>query len=75
MAFIFRLIDEIYQIQPAGQGQQGRTGWEDVKSNLGTGAPVGNLYSDGLKIWVLGANRVYALGAKVANRSASSEGD
>ncbi len=28
---------------------------------LGTGAPVGNLYSDGDKIWVHGANRVYAL--------------
>jgi hypothetical protein len=29
---------------------------------LGTGAPVGNLFSDGEKIWVQGANRVYALG-------------
>lgn len=29
--------------------------------NFGTGAPVGNLYSDGDKIWVHGANRLYAL--------------
>lgn len=29
---------------------------------LGTEAPVGNLFSDGQKIWVQGANRVYALG-------------
>ena len=29
--------------------------------DLGTGAPVGNLYSDGEKIWVHGANRLYAL--------------
>ncbi len=34
----------------------------DVAVELGTGAPVGNLYSDGRKIWVQGANRVYALG-------------
>ncbi len=32
-----------------------------VKVNLGTGAPVGNLYSDGERIWVHGANRVYGL--------------
>jgi hypothetical protein len=33
--------------------------------DFGTGAPVGNLYSDGEKIWVHGANRLYALGPKV----------
>lgn len=27
----------------------------------GTGAPVGNLYSDGERIWVVGGNRLYAL--------------
>ncbi len=32
-----------------------------VNVDLGTGAPVGNLYSDGQKIWVHGANRIYAL--------------
>ena len=26
------------------------------------GAPLGNLYSDGEKIWVHGANRLYVLG-------------
>ena len=35
-----------------------------IKVELGTGAPVGNLYSDGDKIWVHGANRVYALGPR-----------
>ena len=29
--------------------------------DLGTSAPVGNLYSDGDKIWVHGVNRLYAL--------------
>lgn len=32
-----------------------------VGVDLGTGAPVGNLYSDGNRIWVHGGNRVYAL--------------
>ena len=31
---------------------------------LGTSAPVGNLYSDGNRIWVHGGNRVYALGPR-----------
>ena len=31
---------------------------------LGTGAPVGNLYSDGRSIWVHGANRLYRLEPK-----------
>ncbi len=30
--------------------------------DLGTLAPVGNLYSDGERLWVHGANRLYALG-------------
>ena len=34
----------------------------EVKVNLGVDTPVGNLYSDGEKIWVLGPNRVFALG-------------
>lgn len=29
--------------------------------DLGTGAPIGNLFSDGQRIWAVGANRVYAL--------------
>ena len=32
-----------------------------VNVQLGTDAPVGNLYSDGKRIWVHGGNRVYAL--------------
>ena len=32
-----------------------------TKVNLGTDAPVGNLYSDGNRIWVHGGNRLYAL--------------
>lgn len=33
-----------------------------VEVNLGTDAPLGNLYSDGNRIYVQGANRLYALG-------------
>jgi tetratricopeptide (TPR) repeat protein len=47
-------------------GLTGRAGAGDVqaemKVRLGTDAPLGNLYSDGQRIWVLGANRLYALG-------------
>ena len=32
-----------------------------TKVDLGTDAPVGNLYSDGNRIWVHGGNRLYAL--------------
>ena len=35
-----------------------------VEAFLGTGAPVGNLYSDGERIWVHGASRLYALSPK-----------
>jgi outer membrane protein assembly factor BamB/tetratricopeptide (TPR) repeat protein len=35
-----------------------------VEVNLGTGAPLGNLYSDGNRIFVQGGNRLYALGPK-----------
>ena len=35
-----------------------------IEVNLGTGAPLGNLYSDGQRIYVQGANRLYALGTK-----------
>ena len=55
--------DEIYKFSLGGKnGKAELLGKASVE--LGTGAPVGNLYSDGQKIWVLGANRVYALGAK-----------
>lgn len=35
-----------------------------VQVNLGTGAPVGDLYSDGRRFWVHGGNRLYALAPK-----------
>ena len=35
-----------------------------VEVSLGTEAPVGNLYSDGERIWVRGACRLYALAPK-----------
>jgi len=35
-----------------------------VEVNLGTGAPLGNLYSDGNRIFVHGGNRLYVLGSK-----------
>ena len=39
-----------------------------VKVYLGTEAPVGNLYSDGERIWVHGANRLYALQPSPENK-------
>lgn len=58
--------EEIYKFSLLGKnGKAELVGKTTVE--LGTGAPVGNLYSDGLKIWVLGGNRVYALGAKLGN--------
>ena len=38
-----------------------------VGVNLGTDAPVGNLYSDGQRIWVHGGPRLYALGPNMDN--------
>jgi len=35
-----------------------------VEVDFGTGAPVGNLYSDGKRLWVHGASRLYALSPK-----------
>ena len=45
----------------------------EVKVELGSEAPVGNLYSDGEKIWVLGANRIYALGELAENSGGKKE--
>ena len=41
--------------------------------DLGTGAPLGNLYSDGEKIWVHGANRLYVLGKSLASGNEASD--
>lgn len=47
-------------------GLSGKAGSGDVLAtfpvSLGTGAPVGNLLSDGKRIWVDGGSRIYALG-------------
>lgn len=46
-------------------GLNGKNGGGDVQQTipvrLGVDAPIGNLYSDGRRIWVVGANRLYAL--------------
>jgi len=52
--------DSIYQFSL--QGKNGRAEvLAKVHVDLGTDAPVGNLYSDGDRFWVHGANRLYAL--------------
>ena len=48
-----------YSLEGDGNGRADEIG--AVKVDLGTGAPVGNLYSDGQRIWVHGASRLYAL--------------
>ena len=46
-------------------GKKGRAEvLNQVEAFLGTDAPVGNLYSDGERIWVHGASRLYALAPK-----------
>ena len=53
--------DSIYQFDI-----QGEDGFPKIVSKvhveLGTNAPVGNLYSDGETFWVHGGNRLYMLG-------------
>ena len=47
------------------EGKKGRAEvLNQVEAFLGTESPVGNLYSDGERIWVLGASRLYALSPK-----------
>ena len=48
-----------YSLEGDGSGRADEIG--AVKVDLGTEAPVGNLYSDGQRIWVHGASRLYAL--------------
>ncbi len=61
--------DALYVPLPSGiqkLGLHGKQGSGDVLATfpveLGTGAPLGNLYSDGEKFWVVGGNRLYVLG-------------
>ena len=53
--------DSIIQYSLAGDGSGRADEIGAVKVDLGTEAPVGNLYSDGQRIWVHGASRLYAL--------------
>lgn len=55
--------DSIYHFDLAGDGGRAKI-LGKVHVDLGTNAPVGNLYSDGDRFWVHGANRLYALGRK-----------
>ena len=55
--------DSIYQFDLNGDQGKAKV-LAKVHVDLGTAAPVGNLYSDGERFWVHGANRLYALGPK-----------
>ena len=52
--------DSIWHYDHRGDGGRGKL-LNQFGVTLGTDAPVGNLYSDGRRIWVHGGNRVYAL--------------
>ena len=53
----------IWQFSLGGKGGQAEV-LNQVEAFLGTDSPVGNLYSDGERIWVHGASRLYALSPK-----------
>ena len=55
--------DSIYHLALEGDRGEAKV-LARVHVDLGTEAPVGNLYSDGERFWVHGANRLYALGPK-----------
>jgi tetratricopeptide (TPR) repeat protein len=55
--------DRIYQLSLKGKNGRAEV-LKQVHVDLGTSAPVGNLYSDGERFWVHGANRLYMLDAK-----------
>ena len=55
--------DSIYQFSLNGSNGRAEV-LAKVHVDLGTNAPVGNLYSDGQRFWVHGANRLYALATK-----------
>lgn len=52
--------NDIVQLEIGGKTPQPRT-IRKIRVETGTGAPVGNLFSDGKSIWVHGANRIYRL--------------
>ena len=51
---------QIYKFNPSPEGSSAEL-MNTVSVDLGTGAPVGNLFSDGKRIWVNGGNRFYGL--------------
>lgn len=53
--------DGIYHFDLKGKDEFAKL-IDKVHVDLGTEAPVGNLYSDGERFWVHGGNRLYALG-------------
>ncbi len=53
--------DTIYKFDPHHSGQRVKQ-LGKVEVDLGTTAPLGNLFSDGNRFWVHGGNRLYALG-------------
>lgn len=57
-------------------GLDGKNGAGDVQKQipvrLGVDAPIGNLYSDGRRIWVVGANRLYALDTDLSEEATAS---
>ena len=57
------VADSIYHFSLKGKNGEAEI-LNKVGVDLGTGAPVGNLFSDGERFWVHGANRLYALGMK-----------
>ncbi len=52
--------NDIVQLEIGGKSSRPTT-IRKIRVESGTGAPVGNLFSDGNSIWVHGANRVYRL--------------
>jgi len=56
----------IYKFSLSGRKGKAET-VSKVGVSLGTDAPVGNLYSDGQRIWVHGGSRLYALGPNMDN--------
>jgi len=64
--------NSIYHFSLKGKGGEGEL-LSRVQVYLGTDAPVGNLYSDGKRLWVQGANRLYALAPKESPEESPKE--
>ena len=66
------LQDRIVKLGLDGLDGSGRV-LAEMPVRLGTTAPLGNLYSDGQRIWVVGGNRLYALGPDDGSISDATE--